>query len=77
MNISIELPDTTAIVQLNPNYFKEALIATLYHVGKLSEKEACLVLNLDRRTFEEQLLPKFGFSILADDLDNIKIELNA
>jgi len=77
MNISIELPDTKAIIQLKPNYFQEALITTLYHVGKLSEKEACSVLNVDRRIFEEQLLPKFGFSILADDSDNIKIELNA
>jgi hypothetical protein len=52
------------------------LIATLYHIGKLSEKEACLSLHKTRRDFEE-MLPQFGFSILADNHDNINIELNA
>jgi hypothetical protein len=71
MNVSINLPDTTSLLQMKPIYFQEALVATLYSVGKLSEKEACSALNMSR----EELLPKFGFSILADDPDNI--ELNA
>jgi hypothetical protein len=76
MNISMELPKTAALTHLNPTYFKEALIATLYNVGKLSEKEACLSLNMTRRHFEE-MLPLFGLSILADNHDNVNIELNA
>lgn len=56
MKISLDLPDTAALVHLDRAYFRETLIATLYHVGKLSEKEACLALGISRRVFEE-LLP--------------------
>jgi hypothetical protein len=75
MNISIELPEMASLMHLNQHYFKEALIATLYHTGKLSEKEACLALNINRRRFEE-LLPQFGFSVLSDAPQNINLELN-
>ncbi len=76
MKIAVELPDTAAMVHLDQSYLKEALVATLYHVGKLSEKEACLVLGITRRTFEE-LLPRFGFSVLADTQETIDVELHA
>jgi len=76
MRISVELPDTAALVQLDQAYLKEALVATLYHLGKLSEKEACLALGVSRRTFEE-LLPRLGFSILADTPDTVEVELHA
>lgn len=65
MKISVDLPDTAELVHLGQTYLQEALVATLYHVGKLSEKEACFTLGLSRRAFEE-LLPQFGFSMLAD-----------
>ena len=74
MEISLDLPDTAALLQLDQAYLKEALVATLYHVGKLSEKEACLTLEISRRAFEE-LLPQFGFSILADTQETIDVEL--
>lgn len=74
MEISLDLPDTAALLQLDQAYLKEALVATLYHVGKLSEKEACLTLDISRRAFEE-LLPQFGFSILADTQETIDVEL--
>ena len=48
----------------------------LYHVGKLSEKEACVILGITRRRFEE-LLPRFGLSILADDQMTIDVELQS
>ena len=54
----------------------DELFATLYHVGKLSEKEACLTLGMSRRAFEE-LLPQFGFSILVNTPETIDVELNA
>jgi hypothetical protein len=76
MVLSIELPDIFTISELNDAYLKEALVATLYHVGKLSEKESCVALGKTRREFEE-LLPKFGFSILGDSQESINIELNA
>ena len=74
MEISLDLPDTAALVDLDQAYLKEALVVTLYHVGKLSEKEACLTLGISRRAFEE-LLPQFGFSILADTPETIDVEL--
>ncbi len=74
MEISLDLPDTAALVDLDQAYLKEALVVTLYHVGKLSEKEACLTLGTSRRAFEE-LLPQFGFSILADTPETINVEL--
>ena len=76
MEISLDLPDTVALVDLDQAYLKEALVVTLYNVGKLSEKEACLTLGISRRAFEE-LLPQFGFSILADTPETIDVELRA
>ena len=76
MEISLDLPDTVALVDLDQAYLKEALVVTLYNVGKLSEKEACLTLEISRRAFEE-LLPQFGFSILADTPETIDVELRA
>jgi hypothetical protein len=76
MKLSVDLPDTVALVDLDQTYLKEALVATLYHVGKLSEKEACLTLGISRRAFEE-LLPQFGFSVLADTPETIDVERRA
>lgn len=75
MKISVEFPDTIPTVCLEQEYLKKALVSTLYNLGKLSEKEACTVLSLNRRSFEE-LLPQFGFSILADNQANIQLELS-
>ncbi len=69
MKIFIELPDTASLTCLDQEYLK-ALVAMLYHLGKLSEQEACMALGITRRTFEE-LLPQFGFSVLGDDPENI------
>jgi hypothetical protein len=74
MIVSLELPDSIAPV--DPRYLKEALVAMLYHTGKLSERQAREVLGMTRRAFEE-LLPRFGFSILVDNQENLEIELRA
>ncbi len=71
MNVSLELPDIPGV---EPRYLKEALIATLYHTGKLSEKQACQILGMTRRAFEE-MLPRFGLSLLVDTQENLDIEL--
>ena len=76
MKISVDLPNTAALVHLDPTYLKEALVVTLYHVGKFSEKEACFTLGISRREFEE-LLPRFGFSVLLDTPETIDVELRA
>lgn len=76
MTVAIELPDVPEVSRLGPRYLQEALVAILYNSGKLSEKEACTILGQNRRQFED-LLPKFGFSILSDSDDDIAIELGS
>ncbi len=76
MKVSLEFPDTASLMQFDHDYLKKVLVATLYHLGKLSEQEACTVLGVTRRSFEE-LLPRFGFSVLADDAATIDAELHA
>ena len=76
MELVLELPDIKPLSHLNGAYLKEMLMANLYHLGMLSEKEAREMLGMSRREFEE-ILPKFGFSILSDSQENIAIELNA
>lgn len=73
MKITLELPD---IIDVDRRYINEALVAILYSQGKLSQAQACQILNLSRRAFEE-MLPSYGFSILVDNIDNINIELSA
>ncbi|HEV7671383.1 MAG TPA: UPF0175 family protein [Thermoanaerobaculia bacterium] len=73
MRVSVDLPDT--LVNLAPHYLREALVAQLYHTGKLSERQAREVLGMTRRAFEE-LLPRFGLSILIDSPENLEVELN-
>ena len=76
MKISFKFPDIVSLTQFDQDYLKSVLIATLYHLGRLSEHEACVALGVTRRTFEE-LLPQFGFSVLADDQATIDVELHA
>ncbi len=76
MTLTIELPDIEPLNRLKTTTLREGLIALLYSTGLLSSFEACQILQLDRREFEE-LLPRFGLSILADTPENIAIELQA
>ncbi|NEP57627.1 MAG: hypothetical protein F6K31_11485 [Symploca sp. SIO2G7] len=71
MKVSLELPD---IVDIDQRYLMEALVAMLYFRGKLSEHQACQTLNINRRDFEE-MLPRYGLSILVDSQKNLDIEL--
>ena len=75
MKVSLEFPDTASLMQFDHDYLKVVLIATLYHLGQLSEHEACVALGVTRRVFEE-LLPRCGFSVLADDQATIDVELH-
>lgn len=76
MEVSLQLPDSAGLTDTDPQFLREALVATLYHIGRLSEREACEILGIGRRAFED-LLPRFGFSVLADDDDTIEAELLA
>lgn len=74
MKVSVELPDSLA--GIDARYLKEALVATLYSTGKLSGRQAREALGMTRRAFEE-VLPRFGFSILVDNQENLDTELGA
>ena len=76
MIVEVDIPNTASLTDEDKHFLKEGLVALLYYRGKLSEKEACDALGMTRRGFED-LLPQFGFSILGDDPENLKIELNA
>ncbi len=75
MEVSVRIPDTVAS-GVDERYLKEALMATLYHNGKLSGREAREALGMTRRAFEE-MLARYGFSILVDSEENARIELSA
>ena len=75
MKVTIDLPNR-ADPEVDERYAKEALVATLYNNGKLSGHEARQILGMTRRAFEE-MLPRYGFSILVDSRENIETELGA
>jgi hypothetical protein len=53
MKVSLEFPETASLMRFDHDYLKAVLIATLYHLGQLSEHEACVALGVTRRAFEE------------------------
>ncbi|MBE9156036.1 UPF0175 family protein [Nodosilinea sp. LEGE 06152] len=73
MQMQLERPDP---VNVDQRYVKEALVAVLYSTGKVSAYQACQILNMTRRSFDE-LLPQYGFSALVDSAENLDIELSA
>ncbi|MFQ4138911.1 UPF0175 family protein [Nodosilinea sp. PGN35] len=73
MQMQLELPDS---VNVDQRYIQEALMAVLYSSGKVSAHQACQILNMTRRSFDE-ILPHYGFSALIDSNDNLDIELSA
>lgn len=71
-HVTIELPQA-----LEPTYVKEALAAVLYYTGTLSEKEARLMIGKTRREFEEEIIPRFGLSMIGGTQEDVNIELEA
>jgi len=73
------LVDIPKIETIFPNiqqeYLKRMLVASLYHLGKISSKEACDIIGINRREFEK-LLPEYGFTIFPDSQKHIDIELS-
>ena len=74
ISVSVEVPDPVG--RLDQHYLREALVATLYYNGKLSESVARRTLGMTRRAFQE-MLPRYGFSILIDSKENLDIERDA
>jgi len=75
MKVTIDLLDRDDL-GVDERYAKGALVATLYSTGKMSGREAREVLGMTRRAFEE-MLPRYGFSILIDTPENVETELSA
>lgn len=71
MRVQVELPDS---VNVDPSYVREAVMAVLYATGKLSAHQACQILDINRRAFNE-MLPVYGFLVLVNSDDNLDIEL--
>lgn len=76
MNIQIQIPDSTGLKGIDPDYIKRMMAATLYHIGRISEWQACELAGQTRREFECLTLPEFGFSVMADDQGTIDVELS-
>lgn len=70
--VTIDLPQ-----EIDQNYVREALAAVLYYNGKLSEKEARAMIGKTRRQFEEEIIPKFGLSMIGGTKEDIEIEKKA
>ena len=73
MTVSISVPNEAGV---DEHFLKEAVAATLYYTGKLTGKQARDMLGMTRRAFEE-MLPRYGYSILVDSQENLTIELDA
>ena len=76
-SISIEVPENADHLGFNQSYFQEAVAALLYDNGTLTLKEARLLIGKSRYEFETEVLPKFGFTTMGHDPQNVEIELNA
>jgi predicted HTH domain antitoxin len=72
MRVTIDLPDRLDL-DVDEAYAREALVATLYSTGKLTGREAREILGMSRREFEN-MLPRYGASILVDSDTNVETE---
>ena len=73
--VTIDLPERLE-GDVDARYVREALVVTLYSTGKLTGHEARQILGMTRRTFEE-MLPRYGFSVLVDSSENVEAEPRA
>ncbi|MBF0509380.1 MAG: hypothetical protein HQK57_10705 [Deltaproteobacteria bacterium] len=60
--------------RLDRQYITEAVAAISYYNGMLSENEACEIIGVTRRQFEEQILPKFNLSLMGGTQEDIDFE---
>jgi len=74
--MQVEIPNLEKLApQIDSKAVREMVAANLYHTGQLSGKEARELVGVDRREFEEILLPTYGFSIFPDTDNAIANEL--
>lgn len=75
MQATIEIPDTAAGGGVDSEYLKAGIAALLYYNGKLSGREACDMLHVSRRRFEEEVLPRFGLSVVGGTPEDVAFEV--
>ena len=68
-HMDIDLP-----MGITPEYVKETVVAIMYSQNKLDLKSAREIIGVSRREFEENILPKYGVTVLGDD--DIDLEIN-
>lgn len=73
MQVTLEVPDEIGLDELEA---RQVLVAALYGQGRLSEKEACDVLNTSRREFQD-LLEKYGVPYMTADEASARAEVQA
>jgi predicted HTH domain antitoxin len=73
MQVTFEVPDEIDLDELEA---RQVLIAALYGQGRLSEKEACDVLNTSRREFQD-LLEEYGVPYMTADDASARAEVRA
>ena len=73
MQVTLEGPDGIDLDELEA---QQVLVAALYGQGRLSEKEACDVLNTSRREFQD-LLEKYGVPYMTADEASARAEVGA
>ncbi len=71
-NIAVRVPKN-----LESSYVQEGVAALLYHVGNLPMKEARELIGKSRREFEEDVLPRYGFTTMDDTVEDLDRELMA
>lgn len=72
--VFIEIPQ---YIHEDQSFFQEAIAALLYNKGTLTLKEARLLIGKNRREFEEDVLPRYGFTTDGGTAEEIEMELNA
>jgi hypothetical protein len=75
-HLDIENPQELTHTGVNRRYLQEGVVAWVYNRGLLLPKTACDLIQVSRRDFEEMILPKFGYTTLADSDEEVATELN-
>lgn len=73
MQVTVEFPDE---IDLDSHEAREIFVVALYGRGKLSEKEACDMLNASRREFQS-LLEEYGVPYMTADAASARAEVRA
>lgn len=75
--INLSIPKKAFLSGIDHFYFQEAIAAVLFYNGTLTLKQARLLIGKSRREFEEDILPKFGYTTMRNNPDNAEVEISS